>query len=86
MIWFASWLVGQAGEEGDWFHSARGAAEVSVTVPTTATGLRIRRWPSDGLEAEYVDILDLAARPAIDAASLDFDTRQTFSRLPENFR
>ncbi|MFN0094955.1 MAG: hypothetical protein ACKVVT_09270 [Dehalococcoidia bacterium] len=82
MIWFAAWLVGDAGVEGDWFHSARGAAEVTVAIPADATGLRIRKWPNDGFEAEYADILDLARLRTLDAGEVDFDVRQEFSRLP----
>jgi hypothetical protein len=83
MIWFAAWLVGHEGVEGDWIHSARGAAEVTVGVPPEATGLRIRKWPNDGFEAEYVDLLDLTGVTHVDAGALDFDVRQTYSRLPE---
>jgi hypothetical protein len=85
MIWFGSWLVGQDGREGEWFHSARGGAVVRVARPPEATGLRIRRWPSDGLDAEYADVLDLASAASLDADSLDFDTRQRYSLLPEDF-
>jgi hypothetical protein len=84
MIWFGSWLVGDNGMEGPWFHSDRGAAEVRVSVPTDATGLRIRRWPNDGFDAEYADILDLGVRE-VDAASLEYDRRQKFSLLNEEF-
>ena len=82
MIWFASWLVGAEGVEGGWFHSARGAAGIRVSVPADATGVRIRRWPSDGLDAEYADVFDLAGLASIDAAGLGFDKEQRYSRLP----
>ena len=85
MIWFGSWLVGDDGIEGSWFHSDRGSAEVRVSIPEGATGLRIRRWPNDGFDAEYADILDLAATRDIDAAALDYDSRQKFSLLAEDF-
>lgn len=85
MIWFGSWLVGDDGSEGPWFHSARGAAEVRVTPPPDATGIRIRRWPNDGFDAEYADILDLDSVRQIDAASLEYDRRQKFSLLAEDF-
>jgi len=84
MLWFGSWLVGDRGQEGGWFHSARGPAEGRYPVPPEATGLRIRRWPSDGLDAEYADVLRTDTAE-IDAAALDFDTRQPYSVLPEDF-
>ncbi|MFN0094707.1 MAG: hypothetical protein ACKVVT_08005, partial [Dehalococcoidia bacterium] len=84
MIWFAAWLVGDAGVEGDWFHSARGAAEVTVAVPAEATGLRVRKWPNDGFDAEYADLLDLRGQTRVEADALDFDIRQRFSRLPDH--
>ena len=44
--------------------------------------MRIRRWPSEGLEAEYADVL-LASDPGeVWAEQLNFDTRQPFARLP----
>ena len=86
MIWFASWLVGTEGVEGSWFHSDRGAATVRVAVPADVSGLRIRRWPSDGLDAEYADIFELAGIGTVDAASLDFDTEQLYSLLPARLR
>ena len=85
MLWFGAWLVGHDGSEGAWFHSGRGAAEGRYPVPAEATGIRIRRWPSDGFDAEYADLLDLSL-PALLANDLEFDRRQQFSLLPEEFR
>jgi hypothetical protein len=85
MIWFGSWLVGDDGTEGPWFHSDRGSADVRVSPPAGATGLRIRRWPNDGFDAEYADILDLSTTVDIDANELDYDSRQRFSLLAEDF-
>jgi hypothetical protein len=85
MIWFASWLVGDDGTEGAWFHSDRGSAEVRVTPPAGATGIRIRRWPNDGFDAEYADILDFRGMSDIDAGELEYDRRQQFSLLAEDF-
>lgn len=82
MIWFGSWLVGNEGNEGGWFHSARGGAEVVVDIPAEATGIRVRRWPSDGLDAEYADVLDLEGLGSLDAGGLDFDVRQEFGFFP----
>jgi hypothetical protein len=86
MLWFGSWLTGSRGDEAEWFHSARGEASGSYSVPAHATGLRIRRWPSDGLDAEYADILDLGSVSHLVATDLDFDTRQQFSLLPEDYQ
>jgi hypothetical protein len=81
MLWFGSWLIGDAGEEGPWFHSGRGAASGRFPVPPAATGLRIRRWPSDGFDAEYADILSLDGLTTVDAATLEFDREQAHSLL-----
>lgn len=57
MLWLASWLVDDAGREGKWFYSGRGeGTEPSYAAPPCATGLRIRRWSSEGLDAEYADV------------------------------
>ena len=52
-------------------------------MPDGATGLRIRRWPNEGLDAEYADIVPLAEVREVSADALDFDAPQQFSRLPE---
>ena len=85
MLWFGSWLVGRDGSEGGWFHSGRGGAAASYPVPASVTGLRIRRWPNDGLEPEYADLVGLDNLQRISASDLDFDSRQPFSLLPESF-
>ena len=56
MPWFGSWLVGDGETEGDWFHSGRGAAETSHEPPEDAVGVRLRFWPSEGLDPEYIDL------------------------------
>jgi hypothetical protein len=81
MLWVGSWLVGGDGEEGEGIYSGRGGERRAYAVPADATGLRIRRWPNEGLEPEYVDVLDLTARRELWPEQLDFDTRQPFSRL-----
>lgn len=85
MLWFGSWLVDDRGAEGGWFHSGRGGARGSYDVPLSATGMRIRRWPNDGLEAEYADLTALEGLTDLVASDLDFDIRQKFSLLPEHF-
>ncbi len=85
MRWFGSWLVGGGGNEGSWFYSGTGGAAASYDVPAEATGVRIRRWPSDGLDAEYVDIVNVPVGERISVDALDYDVRQPFSLLPEDF-
>ena len=43
--------------------------------------MRIRRWPNEGLDAEYVDVLDLLETREVRPERLDFDAPQPFSRL-----
>jgi hypothetical protein len=81
MLWFGSWLVGGAGDESAWFYSGRGGAQERYAPPASATGVRIRRWPNEGFDAEYVDVLDLAATRALRPAELDFDRPQPYSLL-----
>ncbi len=81
MLWFGSWLVGSHGAEAAWFYSGRGGEQGRYAVPATATGVRIRRWPNEGFEAEYVDVLNLAGLNELAPAGLDFDRPQRFSLL-----
>ncbi len=81
MLWFGSWLVGSDGSEGSWFYSGRGGLLDSYDIPNGATGVRIRRWPNEGFDAEYTDLVDLSHGVTIRSDELDFDTRQEFSRL-----
>ena len=84
MPWFGSWLIGADGVEGDWFHSARGEAATEHAVPQGATGVRLRFWPSEGLDPEYVDVplpADVEAH-TIDTAALDLEQPGPHSRLP----
>lgn len=80
MLWLATWLIGAGGEEGDWFHSGRGAAVSHQMVPPDATGIRVRRWPAEGLAPEYADLVPVP-RGTVDAGSFPFQRRQSFSRL-----
>ncbi len=80
ILWLGAWLVGNRGEEGVWFHSGRGASLTEHAIPDDATGIRIRRWPNEGLSPEYVDLVKVW-RGAIDTTALDFDKPQPFSVL-----
>jgi hypothetical protein len=81
MLWFGSWLKGDDGAEGAWFYSGRGGERSSYSVPAWATGVRIRRWPNEGFDAEYADLFVFEHSREVAADSLDFETRQRFSRL-----
>jgi hypothetical protein len=72
MLWFGSWLEGPEGHEGGWFFSGAGGTVTEHRPPHGATGVRIRRWPSDGLDPEYVD-LPLAGLHLLLTERLDFD-------------
>jgi hypothetical protein len=85
MLWFGSWLVGAEGAEAGWFYSGRGGESGSYEIPAEATGIRVRRWPNEGLEPEYADIVPLNGAGELSAGDLDFDHRQQFSRLPADF-
>lgn len=80
MLWFGAWLVGDRGDEGVWFHSGRGGAHTAHDVPAEATGVRLRRWPNEGLAPEYTDIIPVP-EGALDAADASFEREQPFSRL-----
>jgi hypothetical protein len=80
MLWAAAWLVGHTGEEGGAIYSGRGGEVARYAVPSTASGVRIRRWPNEGLEPEYVDVFDLNGGE-LHPERLDFDQPQPFSRL-----
>ncbi len=81
LLWFGSWLTGNAGFEGGWFYSGRGDEFAEYPIPAGATGLRIRRWPNEGLDAEYSDVLALDRLSELMPSTLDFDTPQPFSRF-----
>lgn len=81
LLWFGSWLTGNAGFEGGWFYSGRGDECAEYSIPAEATGLRIRRWPNEGLDAEYSDVLALERLSELMPSSLDFDATQPFSRF-----
>jgi hypothetical protein len=78
-LWFAAWLVGDAGEEAGALYNGRGGESTTRGVPRGATGIRFYRWPNEGLDPEYCDV-DLS-EPAIDPEKLDFNRTQRFSRL-----
>jgi hypothetical protein len=75
--WFGSWILTADGTEGAWFYSGHGGERTVHEVPAGATGVRIRRWTSEGLDPEYVDLpLDGEGERRIRTAALDFDTPQ----------
>ncbi|MHB8577219.1 MAG: hypothetical protein ACYDCQ_18055 [Dehalococcoidia bacterium] len=81
MLWFGSWLAEGVDLEAGWFYSGRGGVRDEYRVPVGAAGLRIRRWPNEGLDPEYVDVLDFATLSELRPDELDFDVQQRFSRL-----
>ena len=80
-LWHAAWLVGDEGVEADGFYRGRGGVRAAYDVPAQAAGMRIRRWPNEGLAPEYVDVIPVVADAELQAGELDFDTRQPFSTL-----
>jgi len=81
LLWFGSWLQGNDGSEGAWFYSGHGGDRGDYPVPADAIGLRVRRWPNEGLDAEYADVLKLEGLAELAPESLDFDAPQPFSHL-----
>lgn len=81
MLWFGSWLQGHDGSEGAWFYSGHGGKSESYPIPREAIGLRVRRWPNEGLDAEYADILTLETLEELAPEALDFDAPQPFSHF-----
>lgn len=81
MLWFGSWLTGDDGSEGQWFYSGRGGESQTYAVPAWASGLRVRRWPNEGFDAEYFDLTDLESLREVAPTPADFDEPQRFSRL-----
>jgi hypothetical protein len=83
MLWFGSWITGDEGIEGSWFYSGRGGTSGDYPVPADATGLRVRRWPNEGFDAEFADILDLAGLSELFPGDLNFDVCQRFNSMAE---
>ena len=82
LLWLGSWIIDDEGAEGDWFYSGRGGSTQTEAIPDDAIGVRIRRWPSEGLEAEYVDVLLSDHVTEVWAQQLNFDVKQPFARIP----
>jgi hypothetical protein len=80
MLWFGAWLVGHEGVEGSWFHSGRGEARTRHPIPSDVTGIRLRRWPNEGLAPEYADVMPVP-EGWISAADVLFEREQPFSLL-----
>ena len=90
-LWFGSWLLAPAENEstadteGDWFYSGHGGEITAHPIPADAAGVRIRCWPSEALEAEYVDLpfaSDIGTLYELHTTHLTFDTTQPHSHLP----
>jgi hypothetical protein len=75
MRWLGSWLVRGEGVEGEWFYGGHGGERTEHDVPASATAVRVRRWTSEGLDPEYVDIA-LNGEGLVRTADLDFDVPQ----------
>lgn len=82
LLWFGSWIIDNEGAEGDWFYSGRGGETQTMPVPSDAIGVRVRRWPSEGLDAEYADVLLSEGPREVWAEQLNFDIKQPFARIP----
>ena len=82
LMWFGSWIVDDEGAEGEWFYSGRGGESQTTTIPDEAIGVRVRRWPSEGLDAEYADVLLNDSPRELWAEQLNFDVKQPFARIP----
>jgi hypothetical protein len=81
MKWFISWLVGTGASEGEQVYSGEACTLTDISVPAEAVGLRIRKWPSEGLHPEYVDVLLASISDELDSEALDFDMPQVNSML-----
>ena len=81
MLWFVSWIVGEDGSEGEWFYSGTSCQGRHFPAPAEAIGLRLRRWPSPGIDPEYVDLVLHEEHQVVTDRGLQFDRRQTHSLL-----
>ena len=75
MLWLGAWLIGDKGAEGEWFHSGRGGAQTRHDVPAEATGIRLRRWPNEGLAPEYADLIPITALQVLSLIHISEPTR-----------
>ena len=82
LLWFASWIADDTGTEGDWFYCGRGGESSNEAIPAEAIGVRVRRWPSEGLDAEYADVLFDEGPREVRAEQLNFGVKQPFARIP----
>jgi hypothetical protein len=80
MRWFGSWLRAD-GQEGGWFYTGRGNETTAHRVPAGMTGVRVRRWLSEGLDPEYVDHA-LDGSGVLDTSALDFDAPRATGPAP----
>ncbi len=84
MLWFGSWLTGEDGWESGWFYRGRGNLSEGYPIPADASGFRIRKWPSEGIDPEYADV-SFNGVSEFWAEKLDFDVEKEHSRLPQRF-
>lgn len=75
MRWLGSWLVRGDSVEGSWFYSGRGNERTEHVVPSGAYGIRVRKWLSEGMDPEYVDV-DLNGDALVRTGELDFNSPQ----------
>lgn len=73
--WFGSWLLAGEPVEGPWFYGGYGGERTEHAMPPGARGVRVRKWVSEGLDPEYVDVL-LTGGGHVRTGALDFDTPQ----------
>ena len=73
--WLGSWLVSGDAVEGAWFYGGYGGERTTHAVPAGATGIRVRKWLSEGLDPEYIDV-GLNGETVVQTGALDFDAPQ----------
>jgi hypothetical protein len=76
MRWLGSWLVGGDTVEGSLFYAGHGSERTEHSVPPGAYGVRVRRWLSEGMDPEYVDVT-LDGEASVRTGELDFDSPQS---------
>lgn len=75
MRWLGSWLVEGEAIEGALMYSGHGGERTRHDVPAEAYGVRVRKWLSEGLDPEYLDVT-LNGDTPVRTGDLDFDSPQ----------